>query len=248
MKSDFAVKVVTVSSVKGGVGKSTIAINVANELAKKRKVVYLDLDAQASGTDYFFRNVEFDELEKANAYHVLTERLEPHEAIREVISDNDGPYVQRALPASLKLHTVGYEMAGDPGAILRIAKEIRSIQADYVVIDSPPGLSYEFRVAVYAADLILSPVTFDRWAMQGIGLLLGEIEKAEKSGSRITVKVAPSMVTASEDEKIREAMNIPITKTSISRTAAVRTALARGSRLKEGSKSQLEFASLAKEL
>lgn len=241
-------KVITVSSVKGGVGKSTIAINVANELAKKKKVVYLDLDAQASGTDYFFRNVEFDDLEKANAYHVLTERLEPQEAIRPVQSETDGPSVQQALPASLKLHTVGYEMAGDPGAILRIAKEIRSIKADYVIIDSPPGLSYEFRVAVYAADLILSPVTFDRWAMQGIGLLLGEVEKAEKSGSKITVKVVPSMVTASEDDKIREAIDIPVTKASISRTAAVRTALARGSILKDASKSQLEFASLANEL
>ena len=231
-------KVITIASTRGGVGKTTLAANLAFAFAgRKKRVLVLDLDSQSSLTDFFLRSVSVDEIMKANAYHVLSERMSAAEAIR-----TDDLFVH-VLPGSVKLHTLGAEMAGEPGALIRTVKELRALPYDVLIIDTPPGLSYEFRVGIYAADLVLSPVTLDRWAVQGLALLKNEMVKAQKSGVKQMLKVVPSIVTEKEAEtlaKLPDSLTPPVLK-----SAAVKTAMNKGAKLKEAHKSSLQFAAVA---
>ncbi len=231
-------KVITIASTRGGVGKTTLTANLAFAFAgKKKRVLVLDLDSQSSLTDFFLRSVSVDEIMKANAYHVLSERMSAAEAIRK-----DDLFIH-VLPGSVKLHTLGAEMSGEPGALLRTVKELRSLPYDVCLIDTPPGLSYEFRVGIYAADLVLSPVTLDRWAVQGLALLKNEMAKAQKSGVKQTLKVVPSIVTDKEAEtlaKLPDSLTPPVLK-----SAAVKTAMNKGAKLKEAHKSSLQFVAVA---
>lgn len=236
-------KVITVASTRGGVGKTTLTANLAFAFAgKKKRVLVLDLDSQASLTDYFLRLVSVDEIMRANAYHVLSERMSAAEAIRK-----DDLFVH-VLPGSVKLHTLGAEMAGEPGALLRTVKELRALPYDVLVIDTPPGLSYEFRVGIYAADLVLSPVTLDRWAVQGLSLLQNEMTKAQKSGVKQTLKVVPSIVTEKEAAGLVEILSSVKVTPPILKSAAVKTAMNKGAKLKEAHKSAQQFAAVAEAL
>lgn len=232
-------KVITIASTRGGVGKTTLTANLAFALAaKKKKVLVIDLDSQASLTDFFLRSVSLEEILKANAYHVLSERMSAGEAIRK-----DDLFVH-VLPGSVKLHTLGAEMAGEPGALLRTVKELRALPYDVLVIDTPPGLSYEFRVGIFAADIVLSPVTLDRWAVQGLELLKNEMAKAQKSGIKQTLKICPSIVTEKEAETMAAQLSDSLTP-PVLKSAAVKTAMNKGAKLKEAHKSSLQFAAVA---
>ena len=231
-------KVITIASTRGGVGKTTLTANLAFAFAaQKKRVLVLDLDSQASLTDYFLRALPVAEIEKANSYHVLSERISAAEAIRK-----DDLFVH-VLPGSVKLHTLGAEMAGEPAALLRTVKEFRSLPYDVLLIDTPPGLSYEFRVGLYAADLVLSPVTLDRWAVQGLALLKNEMAKAQKSGVTQTLRIVPSIVTEKEAQAMAE---IPDKQTPpVLKSAAIKTAMNKGAKLKEAHKSAQQFAAIA---
>tara|TARA_Y100001937_G_scaffold50513_1_gene70291 strand:+ start:8818 stop:9537 length:720 start_codon:yes stop_codon:yes gene_type:complete len=238
------VKIIILSSLKGGVGKTAISIHLALELRKRHNVVFLDLDPQASATDFLLRDTDIDQLDRRGALQLLTEAADPRELIWETGFGID------CIPSTLHLHRAGIEMAGDPGAMLRIAKEVRCLEYDYAIVDSPPGLSYEFRQAINMADIVLSPMTYDRWAVQGVGMLIDEVAKARKSGGSQRLLVVPSIVSGSEDEKLRQDMDgeVEFSRASILRKGVVKTALGRGRPLPSGSDSEEQFHRLSKEL
>lgn len=236
--------IVAVASLKGGVGKTSLAVNVANTLAARgERVALVDCDPQSSATDFYLRDLPTADIMAANVRHVLVETLEPEQAIRVT---SGGPAV---LPATPLLHTVGLEMSGDPGGLVRFGRGLESLPYDRIIIDTPPSLSYEFRAALYAARLVLVPICADRWALQGFGLLKAEIAKVAKAtgGQGPKLLAVPSMVSNKEDEELRED-DLPFTRATIFRRAAVRTALIRGVVLKLNSKSGMEFDKLVKEV
>ncbi|HBS05764.1 MAG TPA: chromosome partitioning protein ParA, partial [Leptospiraceae bacterium] len=65
-------KIIILSSLKGGVGKTAISIHLALELRKRHNVVFLDLDPQASATDFLLRDTDIDQLDRRGALQLLT--------------------------------------------------------------------------------------------------------------------------------------------------------------------------------
>lgn len=236
-------KIYAIASLKGGVGKTTLTAGLAAALSKTGRVIAADFDGQASLTDYFLRETPVENILAANSYHVLSERKEPGECLHPAGLNLS------VIPASPQLHLLTAEMAADPGAAFRVRSELQALDADFILIDCPPSMSYEIRAALIAADAVLTPVTPDRWTLQGFNLLTAEIAKAEKAtGRQVPLYACPSIVTPKEAENMKEIEAFPNMTAAIHKAAAVRSAMNKAARLKENTKAAIEFDQLASEV
>lgn len=236
------VKIVCFASLKGGVGKTSGAVFLAQALARRGRVLAVDIDANNNLTDYFCRDVDPAALEQANVYHVVTGR-DQEEGIRGIIEHHID-----VLPATPMLHRAGLELARDPGSLLRFPAALRRLPYDFIVLDTPPALVLELTIGLYSADLVLGPVSFGRWTVQGFGLLRAEVERVGQIGRTPRLLALPSIVTEKEDEGLRALNSWIPTRSTIIKSAAVRTAGTRGRALREGTRSWEDFERLAREV
>src|SRR5208282_627999 len=107
-------KIITIGSLKGGVGKTTCAVFLSQALAARgARVLAIDLDPCPHLTDFFLRKLPMKELIEKNVRHVLMEAVSADEAIHHSALGVD------VMPATLHLNTVSVELHSDPGAMLR---------------------------------------------------------------------------------------------------------------------------------
>ncbi|MDI7238022.1 AAA family ATPase, partial [Leptospira santarosai] len=165
-------KIVTLGNLKGGVAKTTTAINLSIQLSRrKKKVLCMDLDLNNNKTDFFLRGVREEELEERNVYHALLEQKE----IGACVYETRFPGID-ILPATLTLGKITEELGSDPRVFGTFEEKLRKLEYDFVIIDTPVYLSLELRFALHVADLVLYPVRPSRWNFQGTKTLLGEVE------------------------------------------------------------------------
>lgn len=126
-------RVVTLATLKGGQGKSTLSIMLARESqSREMKTLVIDLDAQSSLTDYFLRDVDAEILFNGNVLHGLTRQRSLDSLIHKSLFLD-------VLPSALNLSTIGAIKSGDPLSLLDDKTAIRSLDYDLIIIDSPPS-------------------------------------------------------------------------------------------------------------
>jgi chromosome partitioning protein len=236
-------KIITIASLKGGVGKTTTAVYLALAMhAQKRSVLVIDADPNNNLTDFFLRDSDLHEIEARNLYHLISGKLKAEQCIHPAGLD--------VIPCTLSLCRVGIELATNPLSMLRFGANLRKLDYDVILIDTPPSPGYELRAALHASDLVLSPVGLSRWSVQALDILRGELLDVQADLGRAPDLLAiAGMVTPIEEQSLRiSSLADQLTYTSIHRSAAIRKAAATGSVLKSGSRASLEFESLAKEV
>ena len=189
------------------------------------------------------RDVDPEALEACNAYHVLTGKAQPAQAIRKIQFNLD------VMPTTPTMAQADLELARDPMAYNLFKARLRKLDYDVIILDTPPALCGALTAALLVADIVLSPIALTRWTLQGFGLLdyqIGRIEEAE--GRRPKLYAIPSIVTDGEAEKLIELSSWPLTQTVISKSAAIRNAGTTGTNLKDNSKAWLQYNDLAREL
>lgn len=236
--------VLTVASLKGGVGKTAIAVFLSRALLiQGKRVLAVDLDHNNNLTDYYLRHVEPEQLEQANVCHVFTGQR----TIQECIFPS--PYGVDVLPCTLSLSRSVVELAEESGAMVRLSALLKLLEYDAVVIDTPPAMGLELTAALYAASTVLVPMTYNRWTTQGWLLIRQEVQRVARSfGHEPAVYALPSMVNEAQLEKLKQLEVDNLTKTAILKWAPIHRACETGSILREDSIAGMAFAALAKEV
>lgn len=164
-------KTITIANQKGGIGKSTTALNIGACLAeKKKKVLLVDLDPQGN-LSHSMKALGASK----TSYDVLTDG-----SLKGVILQRDNLSI---IPSSFGLDTLQDLEAGKLRGALRQA----SNQFDFVVIDTPPALNAITINALTASDYVLIPATTDIYVMQGTARLYNTIEAVKKINKSLQV-------------------------------------------------------------
>ncbi len=172
-------RVIAIANQKGGVGKTTTAINVAVALAQSgARVLLIDLDPQGNATSGLTRDPsELKSTPRVTIYDALIERLSLASVLRPA-RDN-----LMLAPASADLVGAEIELATMEGRELRLKVLVESIRQEYnyVLIDSPPSLGLLTLNALVAADTVLIPLQCEYYALEGLSALLGTIRRVKQA-------------------------------------------------------------------
>jgi chromosome partitioning protein len=163
-------KIISIVNQKGGVGKTTTAVNLASYLAHLGKQVLLvDIDPQANATSGM--GIEHTKLE-----HGLYEALIGQKPIFDIIKRTlqDGFKVAPATPSLAGAGIELVDMENRESRLHSILGEVRD-EYDYIIIDGPPSLGLLTINSLVAADEVLIPVQSEYYALEGLGQLLSTI-------------------------------------------------------------------------
>ncbi len=164
-------KVLAITNQKGGVGKSTTAINLAAALAeKKKRVLLVDVDPQGNSTSGL--GIDKSELE-ATLHELLKGEVKVDEALVE--TSTPGLWL---LPSTLKLATAEIELVSVVSRETRLRKALEPLQSrfDYIFLDCPPSLGLLTLNALTASTGVLVPIQCEFYALEGISQLLEVVE------------------------------------------------------------------------
>lgn len=184
-------RIIALSNHKGGVGKTTSAINIGAGLAQlKKKVLLIDLDPQAN----LSQSLGITQPEET-IYGALT-----GEYSLPTLKINKGLYL---APSTLDLSGAEVELASEPGREFILKELIVAVRKsfDYILIDSPPSLGLLTVNALTAADLLFIPLQAQFLAMQGLAKLT---EVSQKISQRLNkgLRVGGVIITQYDSRKI----------------------------------------------
>ncbi|VAY86466.1 Chromosome (plasmid) partitioning protein ParA [hydrothermal vent metagenome] len=174
------IEIITIANQKGGVGKTTTAINLSAALALNgKKVLLIDIDPQANATTSlgFHRDTY-----EYNMYHVMLGT----KALAEIILDSEIENLKLA-PSNIGLVGIEkefYKNNKDRELVLKRMIDTVRDQYDYIIVDSPPALGPITINALSAATSVLIPIQCEFFALEGLAQLLSTIKLVRQTVNR----------------------------------------------------------------
>lgn len=224
-------RIIAIANQKGGVGKTTTAINLSACLAELgEKVLAIDMDPQGnmtSGLGIDKNNVKY------TVYDLIIGEAEINQVIcKEALENLD------VLPANVDLSAAEIELIGIDNKEYIIRDEVEKVKNnyDYIIIDCPPSLSMLTINAMTTADTVLVPIQCEYYALEGLSQLIHTIDlvkerlnpRLEMEGVVFTMYDARTNLSLQVVENVKENLNKRIYKTIIPRNIRLAEAPSHG--------------------
>ncbi len=182
-------RILAVVNQKGGVGKTTTALNLALVLARHSRVLLVDLDPQASLTASL--GLDPYRLERSSYSLLMFDEI----ALSRVLKPLNSSLA--VLPASVDLSTAAVKLVQEPYPLERLRRVLREsrIIFDYIVIDTPPGLNVLTVVGLLAADEVIIPAQCNHAAILGIRAVYEVVSRIRQHMGNPDLKVGGVLPT-----------------------------------------------------
>ena len=167
-------RVISIANQKGGVGKTTTAVNVGAILAKKnKKILLIDSDPQGNATS----GLGIDKNVEMTLYDVLINEVSINETLKDSCIKN-----LKVCPSNMDLAGAEVELVSQMSREQRLKEKVDEIKDDYdfILIDCPPSLGLITLNAFTASDSVLIPVQCEYFALEGLSQLLDTINLVKK--------------------------------------------------------------------
>ena len=245
-------KIITISNLKGGVGKTSVASNFAYTLALlNKRVLLVDMDSQANTSRYFanryftgesIKNI-FDTLmrkEKINSdfVHQYIHKLEFENASLDLLPSELA--LGRVVEFSRAVFTMPHKKLND---ILKHVKD----EYDFIIIDTPPSTGLSLHMAIYASDMMSIVTDAEDFSVNGLKELASEIEEIEEETDR-AITVDSIFINKVKNSKIHEVYIEAIAKLAIEQNIENVFTISDSTRVKEAQNLHLPMLEYKSEL
>jgi chromosome partitioning protein len=247
-------KILSIANQKGGVGKTTTAINLSACLsAAEKRVLLVDMDPQGNATSGLG-------LKRENGEFSLFDVLMNGSSIEKIITSTEVPFLF-VCPSSRSLFEAEISLYGKEGREKRLLTALTPIvnQYDFIIIDCPPSLGYLTLNALVACNSVIIPLQCEYYAMEGLSDLLTTLEEVKKylnphleiEGILLTMYDDRTNLSHEVEREIREVFGQKVFKTVVPRSVKLSEAPSFGKPIilyDIKSKGAIAYLNLAKEI